>query len=179
MHGLRLICRVIAPLLWATLPTFTAHAQPSRLSFSCVQEGGPLKCRPPIAGPWRYFVRYNKTLEYPDEASAYEHLLQSRDATSVFTLVYRWGDDNPLGWRNSRSHGIENASWKIYRRCLPDPTGFDCEVHPEYLGYQRVRDVSCPTGYAFGNDPNAPYCLPQEFMAPAPPSAPLTSVTRR
>lgn len=180
MHGLPSIYRFVAALLWVSLLACTAHAQPSRLAFTCVQEGGLLQCKPPITGPWRYLPRYSKTLEYADEASAYAHLLHSRDATSVFTLVYRWSDDNPLGWRKSWSHGIETASWKIYRRCMLDQAGPGCEVHPEYLGYQRVRNVTCPAGFAFGDDPNAPYCHPQEnSVATSARSATVASITRR
>ncbi len=165
MRGPHFLYRLSLHLLWLVLPFCTAHAQPGPSPASCVQQGGALQCKPAIAGPWRYHPLDTKSLQYPDEASAYAHLLQTRDPASVFTLVYRWSDANPLGFSRSRSHGIETASWKIYRRCMPDAAGLDCDAHPEYLGYQRMRDVSCPPGYAFGDDPNAPYCLPQAYRA--------------
>ena len=179
MRGPRCIFQFVLPLICLILLTRAAHAQAASSALTCVQQGGTLQCKPAIASPWRYRLRDNATLQYPDEASIYAHLLDSHEPASVFTLTHRWGDTNPFEWPQARAHGMQTSSWKIYRRCVPDPAEFDCDTHPEYLGYQRVRDVTCPAGYAFGNDANLPYCLPlQNFPQAVRPST-VASVTRR
>ena len=179
MRGLRFISRFVVPLFWPALLACTAHAQRALPSSICVQQGGALQCKPATAGPWQYRLRDNAPQHYPDEASIYAYLMDSHEPASVFTLMHRWNDTNPFGWPQSRLHGMEISSWKIYRRCVPDPTEFDCDTHPEYLGYQRVRDVTCPPGYGFGSDPNLPYCLPQQDLPPPVRSTTVASVTRR
>ena len=179
MHAVRGISRFSAALIWSALLFCTAHAQRSPPSSVCVQQGGTMQCTAATVGAWRYRLRDDASRYYPDEASIYAYLMSSHEPASVFTLTHRWSATKPPGWPQARLHGMEISSWKIFRRCVPDPTEFDCDTHPEYLGYQRVRQVSCPPGYGFGADPESPYCLPQPDAASGLRTPGVASLTRR
>lgn len=149
---------------WSVLSAGPAQPLHS-VSSPCTQQGGNVECKAAVVTPWQYRLKDNPARYHASEDTAYASLLDSHEPASVFTLMHRWSATNPLDWPQTRLHGIEISSWKIYRRCVPDPTEFDCDTHPEYLGYQRVRQVSCPPGYGFGADPESPYCLPQQDAA--------------
>ena len=174
-----LIFRFAILLSGSAIAAASVQAQRPTITPPCMQQGGEVQCKPAILGPWRYRLRDNAVQQYPSEGAIYAYLLDSHEPASVFTLMHRWNLTNPFGWPQTRLHGIEISSWKIYRRCVPDPTEFDCDAHPEYLGYQRVRDVSCPPGYGFGSDPDSPYCLPQPDAAAALRNPGVASLTRR
>ncbi len=132
-------------------------AQPA----ACVQQGGLIDCRLAIPGAWQYRVQelYND-LRYASEAEAYAYLLRVREPTSVFALVYRWTAADPMRYPTTRLRSFETSSWKVFQRCNPREREFDCETRPEYMAYQRIRNVTCPAGYRFGADRDSPYCLP-------------------
>ena len=126
-----------------------------------MQDGGALACKPAIVGPWTYRTvdLYNDAI-YADEAGAYAYLLRIREPGSVFALAYRWGTATRAGYESFIRHGIETSSWKVYMRCLPGQSEGQCDLQPEYMGYQRLRSVTCPAGHGFSSDAASSYCLP-------------------
>lgn len=125
----------------------------------CMQLGGSLACKPAIVTAWVYRADGKS---YPDEASAYAHMLQTHAPKSVFSLTQRWGRGDratqSLPPRFERS--IEVASWKLFLHCIASDANAPCEPQAAYPGYQRTRQVICPPGFQFSRDAESPYCLP-------------------
>ena len=149
-------------IISAALPlSAAAQLRPDAADTTCIQNGGALACKPAIVGAWVYRTidLYNDTI-HPDEAGAYAYLLRIREPESVFALAYRWGTATRAGYETVIRHAIETSSWKLYMRCLPGQSEAQCDRQPEYMGYQRLRSVTCPAGYGFGSDATSPYCVP-------------------
>lgn len=150
-----------------------AHAQPAAAvpAPKCKQQAGTRDCRDAVIGPWRYLVKdILNDLSFDNEAAAYAYYFDHYERASVFILVYRWNAAGPGRYATQYVHSIEASAWKVYQRCAYLPTEPACDNNPEYVGYQRVRDIGCPQGYGFESDTTVPYCyaLPAAASSTAP-----------
>ena len=147
-----------------------AHGQPATPAFSalCKQQGGRRDCRHAIVGPWQYLVKdLLNDLRFDNEAAAYAYFFEHYERASVFTLVYRWNAGSAGRFATAYVHSIETSAWKVYQRCAYLASEPACDSNPEYVGYQRVRDVGCPPGYRFDSDTTSPYCYAVPATEPA------------
>lgn len=155
--------RYLGLLLAAAMTVHTpARAAPAAAEAptQCMQLGGTLPCKVAEVSKWAYRADGQN---FPDEASAYAHMLDTHPRGAIFTLTQRWGrgDRATIVLPPIYARSIEVSSWKLYSYCVRNNEKSPCETGDGVPGYRRYRQVVCPAGYRFSNDEQSPYCLPE------------------
>lgn len=143
---------ITTTVLMMTVPFGNAHAN------ECFQNGGNLICVNAEISPWKYDANGNF---FGDEKGAYDWMVNSYPADTVFTVVQDWGmsiDEN----RSER--GIRTRETKSYREC---PAVF--VNRPEVClntitGIGRSRFLYCKGNFTLTHDIDqnntSAYCVP-------------------